>query len=219
MEYLTQQNRKNAGERIDPSREITAHGKTVVVIGGGDTGSDCLGTALRQGARRVLQYEILPEPPPVRSASTPWPQWPHMLRETSSHKEGGTRRWSVSVTEFLGTDGQVTGLRGVEVQWQTPAEGGRPVMCEQPGTAFEEDVDLVLLAMGFTGFKPNRVVDDLGLKADERGAMVRDKNAMTNVPGVFVAGDMALGASLVVRAIADGVEVARSILGYLEEGR
>jgi glutamate synthase (NADPH/NADH) small chain len=216
MEYLTQQNRKNAGEPVGADEEITARGKSVVVIGGGDTGSDCLGTAIRQGARRVLQYEILPEPPPARDEATPWPHWPHTLRESSSHKEGGTRRWSVLVKEFLGEQGQVAGLRGVEVTWQASEEGGVPVICEQPETAFEEEVDLVLLAMGFTGFKPNRVIDDLGLEADNRGAMVRDENHMTNVPGVFVAGDMALGASLVVRAIADGIATARSIVRYLE---
>ncbi len=219
MDYLTQQNRKNAGEPVAPEDEITAHGKIVVVIGGGDTGSDCLGTAIRQGATRVLQYEILPEPPPTRSESTPWPQWPHMLRESSSHKEGGTRRWSVSVKEFLGTNGQVTGLRGLEVTWQAPEGGGQAVMCEKPGTAFEEEVDLVLLAMGFIGFERNPVIDDLSLESDERGAMVSDENHMTTVPGVFVAGDMALGASLVVRAMADGMETGRSILRYLASGR
>ncbi len=148
--YLSQQNRRVAGLPIaDPP--ISADGKRVVIIGGGDTGADCLGTALRQGAASVHQFEILPKPPAQRDPSTPWPTWPHMLRSSPAHDEGGERRWSVATDEFLGAEGKVTGLVAHEVEWVTPAEGGRPQMRDVAGSEFQQPADLVLLAMGKAG--------------------------------------------------------------------
>jgi glutamate synthase (NADPH/NADH) small chain len=219
LEYLSQQNRRLAGEIRDGEEAITAEGKAVVVIGGGDTGSDCLGTAIRQGARRVTQLEILPEPPRTRSPATPWPQWPHMLRSSSSHKEGGERRWSVSTRELQGEDGRVRALRGFRVEWEKPPGGGRPVVKEMAGTDFEVEAELVLLAMGFVGPKRNRIVEDLGLETGPGGLIRRDARSMTSLPGIFVAGDMSSGATLVVRAIADGRRAAQSISGYIDESR
>ena len=213
MEFLRQQNRRLDGEEIPAAEEILATGKHVVVVGGGDTGADCLGTALRQGAADVLQIEIMPEPPPTRAPSTPWPAWPLMRRDSSSHKEGGTRRWNVSPKELLGRDGRVTALRAVEVAWKTGPDG-RSVMAEQPGTTFETPADLVLLAMGFTGPRKGRILNDLGVQLDSRGNVTKDGNNMTSVPGVFAAGDMARGASLVVRAMADGLATADGIERY-----
>ena len=215
MDFLVQQNKRLGGEPIDPAEEILAGGKNVVIIGGGDTGSDCLGTALRQGARNVVQMEILPEPPPTRAASTPWPMWPHQLRISSSHKEGGMRRWSVATQALLGEGGRVKTLRAIEVEWSTPPQGGRPVMKEKPGTEFVLDADLVLLAMGFSGPGRNRMVEDLKIRTEPSGAIWRDSRNMTSVPGIFVAGDMTMGASLVVRAMADGRRAAAGIADYL----
>lgn len=215
MTYLIQQNKRLGGEPVDPGDEILAGGKRVVVIGGGDTGADCLGTALRQGAAKVYQFEILPKPPATRDPATPWPMWPSMLRESSSHKEGGERRWCIGTKEFLGENGRLKALRCMEVEWTKPAGGGAPVPKEKPGTEFTVETDLVLLAMGFVGPGRNRLVDDMGIALDARGLIQRDKNHMTNVPGVFVAGDMSQGASLVVRAMADGIEAAQGLMAYL----
>lgn len=214
MEYLVQQNLRVAGEIIPPEKDISAEGRDVAVIGGGDTGSDCLGTALRQGAKSVRLLEILPEPPAERSEHTPWPMWPDMLRESSSHKEGGERRWCVSTKEFLGRDGRVTGLRCAEVVWSRGADG-KLAMREKPGAGFELPADLVLLSLGFGGAGPSRLADELGVERDVRGGIKADANHMTNVRGVFAAGDMQLGQSLVVRAIADGREAARGIIAFL----
>lgn len=216
MDYLMQQNRRLAGETVDPAREILAGGRNVLVIGGGDTGSDCVGTAIRQGAASVTQVEILPKPPPARAETTPWPMWPHMLRTSSSHKEGCERHWNLATREFRGSNGQVTGVATVDVEWEVPRGGGRPVMRELPGTHREWKADLVLLAMGFTGPKPNRMVTDLGLRTGNGGVVWRDASNMTNVPGIFVSGDMSIGASLVVRAIRDGRQAASGIEGYLD---
>jgi glutamate synthase (NADPH/NADH) small chain len=215
MEFLVQQNRRLGGEPIDPAQDIQAGGKHVVIIGGGDTGSDCLGTSLRQGARSVVQLEIMPEPPPARSPSTPWPLWPHQLRLSSSHKEGGVRRWSVATQALLGEQGRVKALRAIEVEWQTPPQGGRPVMKEKPGTEFTVEADLVLLAMGFSGPGRNRMVEDLKIRTESNGMIWRDARTMTSIPGVFVAGDMSMGASLVVRAMADGRRAAAGMAEYL----
>lgn len=212
LEYLSQQNRRLAGEQIPAGEAVTAQGKTVVVIGGGDTGSDCLGTAIRQGARQVTQLEILPEPPRTRSPATPWPEWPHLLRSSSSHKEGGERRWSVCTRELLGEEGRVRALRGYEVRWD------RRVMTEKPGTDFELEADLVLLAMGFVGPRRNRIVEDLKLQTGPGGVVRRDEHSMTSLPGIFVAGDVSSGATLVVRAIADGRRAAHGIAGVLGVG-
>jgi len=217
LEYLRQMNCRCDGENIPPAERIDAAGRQVVVIGGGDTGSDCVGTALRQGAAGVRQYEILPEPPPARAASTPWPQWPLQRRDSSSHKEGGERRWNVATRALAGEAGHVTALLGVGVEWSAPADGGRPQMRELPGSEFSVPADLVLLAMGFVGPRPNRMFGDLGVALDARGNVGRDTRNMTSMPGVFVAGDMTNGASLVVRAIADGRRAAGGVRDYLDQ--
>ena len=216
MDFLRQQNRRLDGEEITDAEAILAKGKHVVVVGGGDTGSDCLGTSLRQGALDVLQIEIMPEPPPTRAASTPWPSWPLMRRDSSSHKEGGTRRWCISPKEFIGNGDRVTALRAVEVAWKTGSDG-RAVMEERPNSTFEVPADLVLLAMGFTGPRKSRILSDLGVQRDSRGNVTKDANNMTSAPGVFAAGDMARGASLVVRAMADGLATAEGIERYLDQ--
>ena len=219
MDYLCQQNQKVSGEVVSPSDAIHAGGKTVLVIGGGDTGSDCVGTALRQGAKKVLQFEILPEPPLTRSTSNPWPMWSQVLRTTHAHEEGGKRRWAVMTQAFLGEQDRVTGVKCVEVAWPVGEDGGPAGPVEKPGTHFEESVDLVILAMGFTGPARNRIVDDLGIRLDHRGNIQADRRGMTNVEGIFVAGDMALGQSLVVKAIADGRKAAYGIMEFLEGKR
>jgi glutamate synthase (NADPH/NADH) small chain len=216
MEFLTQQNMRLGGEPVDPARELHAAGRQVLVIGGGDTGADCVGTAIRQGARSVTQVEILPEPPATRSPATPWPSWPHLLRVSSSHKEGCVRRWGVGTQAFLGGAGAVTGVRAVEVEWAA-AGGGRPAPREKPGTEFTLAADLVLLAMGFTGPGRNTLVEALGIRTDSGGAIARDARNMTSMPGVFVAGDMTHGASLVVRAMMDGRRAARGIAAWLRD--
>jgi glutamate synthase (NADPH/NADH) small chain len=216
MPFLVQQNMRNGCERVDPAEAITAEGKPVVVIGGGDTGADCVGTAIRQGATSVRQFEILPKPPPTRAPETPWPAWPRMLRESSSHKEGCERRWSVMTQAFIGDERGVRQMACVEVDWVTPAGGGMEKPVARPGSEFSVDAELVLLAMGFVGPGPNRLVEQLQLRMDPRGNLWRDGDGMTSSPGIFVAGDMAQGASLVVRAIADGSRLAGSMLAYLK---
>jgi glutamate synthase (NADPH/NADH) small chain len=215
MEYLTQQNRKLAGEKLAPGEEISAAGKRVVVLGGGDTGSDCLGTAIRQGAASICQFEIMPKPPAARTEKMPWPDWPNILRESSSHKEGGERRWNVSTRRFLGQDGMLSRLECVEVEW-VPGKEGRMEPRDLPGSEFEVAADLVLLALGFVGPAKNKIVDDLGVEKDKTGNIRVDGQHMTSVPGLFASGDMARGQSLVVRAIADGRETAKGIRQYLE---
>jgi len=219
MDLLVQQNRRLAGEDLAGEEPITAGGKRAVIIGGGDTGADCVGTALRQGASAVVQLEIMPKPPPARTENMPWPTWPAILRSSSSHEEGGERRWGVSAKEFLGTGGQVRGVRCVEVEWSAD-DRGRPLSFrELPGTDFEEQAQIVLLAMGFSGPARNRLVEELGLAVDGNGAVKAGPDHMTSLPGVFTAGDMTLGQSLVVRAMADGREAAAGILAYLGRGR
>ncbi len=216
MEYLTQQNKINAGDRIDPSQRISAQGKRVVIIGGGDTGSDCLGTVHRQGAVEVSQFELLPQPPPGRADSTPWPLWPMQLRSSHAHEEGCKREWSVSTKRFSGKNGQVTKLHAVRVELKKD-EQGRPQFVEMPGTDFELDVDLVLLAMGFTGPVKEGLLTDLGVKLDPRGSVAVDENYMTHVEGVFACGDAKRGASLIVWAIREGRDAAKGINQYLEK--
>jgi glutamate synthase (NADPH/NADH) small chain len=214
MDYLTQQNKINAGDVIDPAARITAKDKRVVIIGGGDTGSDCLGTAHRQGAKEVYQFELLPQPPPTRAPSTPWPLWPMMLRSSHAHEEGCRREWSVSTRRFSGKDGRVSRLHAIRVEMKTDA-AGRTQFVETPGTEFELDADLVLLAMGFTGPVKEGLLTDLGVKLDPRGNAAVDENQMTSVEGVFAAGDMKRGASLIVWAIREGRDAARGMDQYL----
>jgi len=212
MDYLTQQNRRVAGDAIDDARAIWAGGKRVVVIGGGDTGSDCIGTCHRQGATEVFQFELLPEPPKERAESTPWPQWPMKLRSSHAHEEGGHRDWSVSTTALSG-DGRVQRLHAVRVELQQGASG--PQFAELAGSGFTLDVDLVLLAMGFTGVREEGLLSDLGVTIGPRGAVSTDAHYRTNVPGVFAAGDMRRGASLIVWAIREGRDAAASIDRHL----
>jgi glutamate synthase (NADPH/NADH) small chain len=213
MDYLTLQNRRCEGDTVPDSEFISAAGKRVVIIGGGDTGADCLGTVHRQGARSVHQFEVLPKPPDTRAENNPWPQWPQIFRISGAHEEGGERLYSVSTTEFVGDgDGRVQSLRGVSVV--LAQENGRMVFKNVPGSDFSLECELVLLAMGFTG--PERsVVDQLGVKLTDRGTVWRDEQWMTSVPGVFTAGDMQRGQSLIVWAIAEGRSAARGVDQWL----
>lgn len=208
MDYLTQQNKRNAGDSI-LEEPITAKGKRVVILGGGDTGSDCLGTTHRQGCTEVHQFELLPEPPPQRAESTPWPLWPMQLRSSHAHEEGCDRQWNVSTTRFTGHNGQVTKLHAARVSF----ENGKftPV----PNSEVEMEADLVLLAMGFTGPVKHGLLDSLGVQYDARGNAAVDENCMTNVPGVFAGGDVKRGASLIVWAIAEGRKMAAGVETYL----
>ncbi len=208
MDFLTQQNRRNAGDALDPSADILASGKRVVVIGGGDTGSDCVGTSNRQGASSVANLELMPRPPDEPALHTPWPLWPLMYRTSSSHEEGVERTFAVATTEFLG-EGNVKGIRCVRLE---PKEGRLEAV---PGSEFELEADLVLLAMGFVHPEPGGVVAQLGLELNERGNVKVNRNLMTGVPGVFAAGDAQRGQSLVVWAIADGRRAAREVDRYL----
>lgn len=212
MDYLTQQNKQNAGDSIT-EEPISAKGKRVVIIGGGDTGSDCVGTAHRQDCSEVHQFELLPEPPPQRADSTPWPLWPMQLRTSHAHEEGCDRQWSLSTTKFAGRNGHVTKLHAQRVTFKN----GKfmPI----PKSSFEMDVDLVLLAMGFTGPVKNGLLDSLGVTYDSRGAVAVDENFMTNLDGVFAGGDTKRGASLIVWAIAEGRKMAAGIDQYLQTGK
>jgi glutamate synthase (NADPH) small chain len=211
MDYLIQQNKRNTGQVIT-DEPITAKGKRVVIIGGGDTGSDCLGTTHRQGCVEVHQFELLPEPPPQRADSTPWPLWPMQLRTSHAHEEGCDRQWSVSTTRFTGHNGHVTKLHGRRVTF----ENGK--FMPLPDNDFEMNVDLVLLAMGFTGPVKNGLLDSLGVAYNARGNVLVDQNCMTSVPAVFAGGDVRRGASLIVWAIAEGRKMAASVDQYLQAG-
>lgn len=216
VDYLTQQNQRVSREFAAQAESITAEGKNVVVIGGGDTGADCIGTAFRQGARQVVQLEILPEPPPTRAPTTPWPLWPYVRRDSSSHEEGASRRWNVSTTAFCGEHGQVRQVHAVEVKWEPGPAGGPPQPQPVPGSEFTVQAELVLLAMGFVGPGRSALADALDLKRDSRGFLWRDPQHRSSAPGVFVAGDMHRGASLVVHAISDGVQTARHVLAWFD---
>jgi NAD(P)H-dependent glutamate synthase small subunit len=215
MDFLTQQNRCNAGEVVPADERITAGGKRVVVIGGGDTGSDCVGTSVRQGAREVCQVELLPEPPASRAPDNPWPLWPDVLRTSTSHEEGCRRLWSVATQEFMGRQGRVSGLRCVRIEWSEPDESGRRSFEEVPGSRFELDAELVLLAMGFVHMEHGPLVEELHVATDACGNVAADERFMTATPGVFTAGDCVTGASLVVHAISLGRRVAESVDEYL----
>ena len=215
MEYLTQQNRLISGQDVDPAERITAEGKRVVVLGGGDTGADCLGTAHRQGAEVVHQFELLPEPPEQRRPDNPWPQWPLVLRSTAAHEEGGIRDYNILTKSFTGSDGLVEKLNVARLEWGPPDESGRPAMKEIPGSEVEVDTELVLLAMGFVHPEHDGMLAELGVDLDARGNVETDENKMTNVPNVFAAGDMARGQSLVVWALAEGREAARGVDQHL----
>ncbi len=211
MEYLTQQNRLNAGQQVSAEDRLTAEGKRVVILGGGDTGADCLGTAHRQGAELVSQYELLAEPPVNRPAGNPWPQWPLILRSSAAHEEGGIRDYGILTKSFSGSDGKVEKLHAVRVEWNQPEMGGRPEMTEVPNSEFEVETDLVLLAMGFLHPEHDGLLTQLGVELDPRGNVKIGSDRMSSVPGVFAAGDTARGQSLVVWAIAEGRETARAV--------
>jgi glutamate synthase (NADPH/NADH) small chain len=214
MEFLTLQNRRCEGEAIPSDRFISAEGQDVVIIGGGDTGADCLGTVHRQGARSVRQLELLPRPPDARSASNPWPLWPNIFRVSSAHEEGGERLYSISTDRFSGdAAGHVRTLHGAKVEMVV--ENGRSSFKPVFDSEFELNADLVLLAMGFVGPERNGLLDELGVRMTDRGTVARDENWMTSVPGVFTAGDMQRGQSLIVWAIAEGRSCARGVDAYM----
>jgi glutamate synthase (NADPH/NADH) small chain len=212
MDFLPQQNKVVAGDTV--ADQISAAGKRVVILGGGDTGSDCLGTSNRQGAVSVHQFELLPQPPEKRTTEMPWPDWPMILRSSSSHEEGVIRDWSINTKSFSGADGVVQKLHGVRLEWES-GDNGRPQMKEIAGSEFELEADLVLLAMGFIGPDQAGPIADLGLALDQRGNIVADRAYMTGTPGVFACGDARRGQSLVVWAIWEGRECARGVDEYL----
>ncbi len=216
MEYLTQQNRVNAGQKVDPKTRISAEGKNVVVLGGGDTGSDCVGTANRQGAKSVTQFELLPRPPKERAANNPWPQWALIERTSSSHEEGVVRDYCIQTQRFSGKDGVLKKLHAVRLEFGAKdPKTGQSSMKEIPGTEFTMDADLVFLALGFLGPVKTGLLKDFGVELDGRGNVKADKNKMTSVPGVFTAGDMTRGQSLVVWAIHEGRAAAQGVHNYL----
>jgi len=212
MEYLVPANLVAEG-KLD-EHPFPAAGKNVIIIGGGDTGADCLGTAHRHGAASIHQFEIMPEPPESRDISTPWPTWPMMLRTSSAHDEGGERVFSISTKQFIGENNQVTSLETIEVEIKH--EDGRMNFVEIPGTEQEYKADLVFLALGFTGPEQSGVPAELGVDLDNRGNIVRDENWMSTENGVFVAGDAGRGQSLIVWAIAEGRACAASVDQWLE---
>jgi glutamate synthase (NADPH/NADH) small chain len=214
MEYLTLSNKRCEGDSIPDEDFISAQGKHVVIIGGGDTGADCLGTVHRQGAASVHQFELLPRPPDTRAPENPWPQWPNVFRVSSAHEEGGERVYAVSTQRFVGdADGHVRQLHAVKVDMVR--DGGRLDFRPVAGSEFTLPADLVLLAMGFLGPERKGLVEELGLALTERGNVRRDTNWMTSVPGVFTCGDMQRGQSLIVWAIAEGRSAARGVDLYL----
>jgi glutamate synthase (NADPH/NADH) small chain len=222
MEFLPQQNKRNAGDEVPG--QIVAEGKDVIVIGGGDTGSDCDGTSNRQGAKSLTQFELLPQPPDLgkyprraeRPANSPWPLWTQMLRTSSSHEEGCRREFAILTKEFLGDDkGHLRGLKTVRIEWYQDPATGQQKFKELPGTEQEWPCQLALLAMGFVGPEKQGPIADLGLELDPRGNVKTGANYMTSKEGVFAAGDLRRGQSLVVWAIHEGREAARAVDLYL----
>ncbi len=216
MDYLTQQNRINMGQKGDFKDRITAEGKRVVVLGGGDTGSDCIGTANRQGAIEVLNFELMPYPPKERDPDNPWPQWAFIERSSTSHDEGCKRDYGIMTKRFSGENGKVKKLHAVRLEFglKDPSTGRR-AMTEVPGSDFMVDVDLVLLALGFLGPVKKGMLEELAVQLDERGNVKTDENKMANIPGIFAAGDMRRGQSLVVWAINEGRAAAEGVNKYL----
>jgi glutamate synthase (NADPH/NADH) small chain len=220
MDYLPLQNKRNQGDQIPDDRFITASGKHVIILGGGDTGADCLGTAQRQGAKSIKQFEIMPRPPESRVQDMPWPNWPMIYRVSTAHEEaavafgGDVRDFAINSKSFAGENGVVKKLRGVRVQWEM--QGSRPVkMKEIPGAELEMDCDLCLLALGFVHPEKKGPIEQLGLKLDARGNVQCDENYATSVPGVFAAGDARRGQSLIVWAISEGRQAAAAVDAFL----
>ena len=214
MEYLPLQNKRCEGDTISDHEFITARDKHVVIIGGGDTGADCLGTAHRQGALSVMQFELLAKPPASRAMDNPWPNWPNIFRTSSAHEEGGGREYSILTKKFIGNNGHVSELRAVKVEFVDDGNG-RKTLKEVPDTEVAMKADLVLLAMGFLGPERKGMLDQLGVTINERGNVATNAEKMTSVPGVFAAGDMARGQSLVVWAIREGRQAAKFMDKYL----
>ena len=216
MEFLSQQNHRDAGDPIVPAEEILATGKHVVILGGGDTGSDCVGTSHRQQAASVTSIELLERPPDQRSQSTPWPTWPLMFRTSSSHDEGGVREFGMLTRRFVGTGGRIRELETIAVRFDGPDASGRPRMQEISGTERRIPADLVLLAMGFVSPIHTGLLAELGVRRDARGSIAADPRGFaTSEPGVFAAGDCRRGQSLVVWALWEGREAARAVDQYL----
>jgi glutamate synthase (NADPH/NADH) small chain len=212
MDFLRQQNKVISGENIPETIRISARNLKVLVIGGGDTGSDCVGTSIRQKAKSVTQIEILPKPPKKRGEDNPWPYWPNTLRTSSSHLEGCERRWSLATKRFVGNKGSLTGVEVIQVEWIH--ENGRMIMKEIPGTEELIEADLVLLSMGFLSPVHEGLLDSLGVEYDQRGNVKSFDNA-TSLDKIFVAGDITRGASLVVWAIRSGRDAAKRIHQYV----
>lgn len=208
VEYLTMQNKKNSGEKLE--EQINAKDKVVVVIGGGDTGSDCVGTAIRQEAKQIIQLEIMPKPPVDRDVTMPWPTYPATLKTTTSHEEGCEREWSVSTKKISGEKGKLKKLHCIRVQWDTD-ENGLRTMSEIKGSEFIIEADLIILAMGFLHPQHEGLIHDLGVKLDGRGNVSTDSNYATSVDKVFAAGDLRSGQSLIVKAINEGRNVAKNV--------
>jgi glutamate synthase (NADPH/NADH) small chain len=215
MDFLTQQNKVNRGVRIPEDKRILATGKNVVVIGGGDTGSDCVGTSIRQGAKTVVQIEIMPKPSVIRKPDNPWPFWANVLRSSSSHEEGCERHWNISTRRCVGEQGTIKQLEVAEVDWVN--NNGKMMLVEKPDTIRLLKADLVLLAMGFVHCMHEGVAGEFGLEFDVRGNIKVDQHFQTSKPTVFAAGDAAVGASLVVRAIFQGRNLARAVDNFLKE--
>ncbi len=215
MEFLPQQNKKVSGVWSEEHPQLTAEGKRVVILGGGDTGADCLGTVHRQGAAEVYQFEILSKPPSERDETMPWPYYPMILRTSAAHEEGGNRDWSISTKAFSGEDGKLKKLHGVRVEWSAPDATGRRKMEEVPGSEFALEVDMVLLALGFLHPQPEGLLTDLGVELDARGNVKSDSHYASSLPGLFACGDMRRGQSLIVWAIAEGREAASNVDRYL----
>jgi glutamate synthase (NADPH/NADH) small chain len=215
MDFLTQQNRRVSGEQLKVNKEIFATDKHVVVIGGGDTGSDCVGTSFRHGAKSVLQIEILPQPPEHENKLLTWPDWPMKLRTSSSHEEGATRDWAITTRRFVGEDGKVSAIDAVRVGWQKDASGAMK-LAEIPGTEMTIRADLVLLAMGFVHPVHDGMIKASGVELDGRGNVKADTEGYrTSLSKVFAAGDMRRGQSLVVWAIREGRQCARAVDEFL----
>ncbi|MBF0494709.1 MAG: glutamate synthase subunit beta [Candidatus Omnitrophica bacterium] len=218
VDYLSEANKKVSGEKTAQPKALDARGKHVIVIGGGDTGADCIGTANRQGARSIVQLEVLPEPPECRTEDYPWPKHPLVLKTTSSHEEGAARKWAVSTKKFISETGQVKKLECVQVEFSAP-EGACPVMREIEGTEFTLDADLVILAIGFLSPEHKGLLDELALEYDKRGNVKTDQSHKTSRKKIFACGDMHRGQSLVVWAIHEGREAAKNIDEYLTSSR
>ncbi len=216
MDFLTQQNRAISGIKITENERIVATGKNVLVIGGGDTGSDCVGTSIRQGALKVRQIEILPEPPAERTENNPWPYWALIKRSSSSHEEGCERAWSLNTSKLIGDkEGNVKKAEVVQVEWKK--ENGKMKMIEKPGTKRTIDADLVLLSMGFVHCIHEGLANELALELDNRGNIKIDSKNHTSVNKIFASGDAVSGASLVVRAIAAGRKTAQNVHEFLSK--